>query len=120
MTLKEKSKQNWKVGIQRYCAKEYDIAANRLYYALFQAAKECILQNDKKVKEKDVDHFFVQNDVSTYVHQVKAVYEVYGRMKKYRKTADYKPFSVNPEEFSQAFVQEIEKMHQELITAIEG
>ena len=120
MTLKEKSIQNWKVGMQRYCAHEYDIAANRLYYALFQAAKECILQNDSTKNTDDVDHCVVQREISKYVHQIKDSNIVYGKMKTYRKIADYKPYSVNPQQFTQKFVDDVKKMHTELITAIGG
>jgi len=119
MTLKEKSEENWKAGIDMYCKHKYNIAANRLYYALFQAAKGYALEQGKMKDEDKNAHFEVHRRISTFV-TIKNSTRLYGQMKKFREIADYRPFSVCPNKFSQAFIADVEKMYKELISIISG
>ena len=119
MTLKEKSIENWSVGKRMYDKGKYDIAANRLYYALFQAAKCCAMDRGMTEDGDEIGHYEVQRDIAQFV-KIENSGRLYGKMKQFRTVADYRPYSVDATRFTQSFVGELEKMHAELVTALGG
>ena len=119
MTLKEKSIENWSVGKQMYGNGKYDIAANRLYYALFQAAKNFALDKGMTEDEDEIGHYEIQRDIARFTKAENSGF-LYGKMKQFRTIADYRPYSVDAKRFTPSFISEVEKLHAELVAALGG
>lgn len=116
MNLKEKSEENWKMGAQLHCSSKFDAAANRIYYSIFQAAKFFAMAKTDVKDEDQIGHYEVENNITSYTNDPNS-YQVYGKMKKLRTIADYRPYSVCESRFTREFLNEVDSLRKKLIDA---
>ena len=97
--MKDKSEKTWEDASAVLDQLRFNVAANRFYYAVFQAVYSHALDREIISADDEIGlHGKARRIVKSTGHQARKYVEVFDRLLALRTRADYRPEDIEPEE----------------------
>lgn len=109
--MKEKSDNTWEDAVAVMDQLRFNAAANRFYYAVFQAIYSHALDREIISADEEVGlHNKARKLVKSTGHQPRKYVEVFDRLLALRTRADYKPEDIEPEDMDADLIRDADTL----------